>query len=449
MRKQMMRNKIACAAAFYALMTGSAQAQVFHPESFTLKNGMEVVVLPNHRAPVITHMLWLKAGAMEDPMGKSGIAHFQEHLMFKGTKKRKEGEYSKTISRLGGQENAFTSYDYTAYYATVGKEYLPLVMDLESDRLGNWQISEKQLNAEKLVILKERQQTVDNEPISRFWEQMNTMLFKGHPYARPVIGWQNEIEKLSLVDIQAFHKKYYAPNNIVVVISGDVTAVEVKPLAEKYYENLQAFPTDHVTGQVEKAKTEQQIEKTSSQVKETLWSMHYLAQPANKETIKQSDSLSVLAKILGDNRIGHLYRRLVMQEKIATNASVSFDPIARGPVRFSIVVTPAPHADVSKIEKVVQEEIAAVTTKPIAASEVKNATQAMNIETIYARDSVTGPAMIVGKALTSGLDVETIESWPTRIEKVTTEDVQEGAKKLFETQKPTIAILKPETREKK
>ncbi len=439
----MMRAACCVAVLFFSW---PASAQVFNPESFTLKNGMQVVVLPNHRAPVITHMLWLKTGSVEDPKGKSGIAHFQEHLMFKGTKTRKDGEYSKIISRMGGEENAFTSYDFTAYYATFGKENLEQVMALEADRLGNWRISQKQVDSEKLVILKERQQNVDNEPSPRFWEEMNAELFRGHAYARPVIGWKNEIENLSKADIEHFHEKYYAPNNIIAVISGDVTAAEIKPLAEKYYASLKPFPSvDPMMGELEKVEIERRLERTSPQVKETVWSMHFLTLPARSETIAQSDALSVLAKIMGDSRIGHLYRRLVRQEKLATNASISFDPVSRGWTRFSIVVTPSPTADLAKIEAIVREEIAKITAKPLPDSDIKNAVQAMDIETVYARDSVMGPAMIVGEALTSGLDLETIESWPIRIRAVNAAAVQDAANRLFDTQKPLIAVLKPET----
>lgn len=441
----MLKSKFLLGVAMIAVLAAPAAAQVFHPESFTLKNGLQVVVVSNHRAPVVTHMLWLRAGASQDPWGKSGIAHFQEHLMFKGTKNHAEGDYSRMISERGGRQNAFTSQDFTAYYATIGKDDLPIVMDLEADRLANWQVTQKQVDAEKKVIIKERQQTVENEPIQSFWEEVSSQLYVNHPYQRPTIGWPKEIAGLDKKSIEDFHAAYYAPDQMILVLSGDIDKAEAQQLAEKYYSGLR--PSGKKAPETPEAiplTAKRRIVKTSPQVKEVLWSMHYLTDPARPETIAVSDAQSVLAKMLGDNRIGRLYRRLVKQEKLATSASISFDPIARGKTRFMIMVVPKPDSDLTKIESIVREETAAIAAKAPTAKEVGDATQAMQIETIYARDGVMTPAMVIGESLVAGLDLETIESWPTRIQKVTPEDVQNAAKNLFELQTPLIAVLKPE-----
>ncbi|MDB5477567.1 MAG: peptidase [Alphaproteobacteria bacterium] len=440
-----MRNKFLAGILGVFLLAQPARAQVFYPESATLKNGLQVVVLPNHRAPVVTHMLWFKAGAMDDPWGVSGIAHFLEHLMFKGTKLHPEGDYSKIISRMGGEENAMTTYDFTAYYATVGKEYLEEIIQLESDRLANWQVTDEQVARERQVILKERQQRTENDPVAAFFENVNALLYTNYPYQRPVIGWRSEMEKLSRTDAENFVKTHYAPNNAILVVSGDVTLADVTVLAEKYYGKLP--PRDipkRAFGETIQLESRRLIESTSPLVKETIWSRHRLVPPARPQNIADSDALLVLDKILGDNRIGRLYRRLVVKDKIATSASISFDPDGIGPQRFALAATPAPDIALDKIEQAMNDEIDRLVTLGVSEDEVKKAAGALEIEAVYARDSVMGPAMAVGSALTSGLDLATIEAWPKRMQNVTKAQVDKAAKELFASKDIWVtAILHP------
>ncbi len=208
---------------------------VFQPETFTLANGLQGVVVTNRRAPVVLHMMWYKVGAADEPPGKSGIAHFLEHLMFKGTKALPSGMFSKIVANNGGQENALTSADYTAYYQSVARDRLETVMKIEADRMVNLDIAEKEVEAERKVILEERRQRTENSPRSILWEQANAALYLNHPYRIPTIGWQHEMEGLTKADAMAFYRRWYAPNNAVLVIAGDVTAADVRPLAEKYY----------------------------------------------------------------------------------------------------------------------------------------------------------------------------------------------------------------------
>lgn len=437
--------RAACGIAFGLFLTSGASAQVFNPQTMTLKNGLQIVVLPNERAPVITEMLWIKSGATDDKLNHSGAAHFMEHLMFKGTKNHADGDYSKIISHLGGTENAFTTQDYTAFYATFGKQHLPTVMALEADRFANWIVTAKQVASERLVILKERQQMTDNDPLSLFWEKVNKLLYIDPPYNRPVIGWKDEMEKLDKKIVEDYYKDHYTPQNAVLVLSGAVTLDEIKPLLEK---NFGAVPSGGETPTlppvVLPSKGVKLLNMASPLVQETIWSRHYLTMPARPKTIAQSDALIVLSKIFGDNRIGRLYRRLVVQDKIATSASVSYEALGKGPARWSIIVTPKPGVANTKIERAVNQEIAKILKKGVTRDEVANATQALEIDMIYARDSVSGPAMIVGKALSVGLDLATIENWPQRMRAVTKEAVAEQARLLFKSQKPLTAILVPE-----
>lgn len=441
-----MRSKF-LAALLCGFVVTSAHAQVFYPQSAMLDNGMQIVVLSNHRAPVITEMVWIKAGAKDDPWGKSGAAHFLEHLMFKGTKNRKDGEYSRLISERGGTENAFTTQDYTAYYASIGKEHLKLVAELEADRLASWQVNDAQVAGERDVILKERQQNTDNQPVALFFEQVNAVSYPNHPYQRPVIGWRSEMETLDRTTEENFFRTHYRPEHMAWVVSGDVTLDEIMPLAKATFGKLsRGKDTPHVLPQAQPLRAPINLHETSKLAKESLWSWQVSAQPARPDTIKQSDALLVLAKIFGDGRTGRLYRRLVVQDKIASSAGASYDPLAVGPTHFSIGITPHPDVAVEKIEHAVQEEIALLLKKGVTAAEVKNATDALQIDAVYARDSVTYPAMAVGQALMSGLDLKTIEAWPQRMQDVTQKDIAAAAQTVFgaEAPKPVTALLQPE-----
>lgn len=433
---------IVCALCFFA---APVSAQVFHPETMRLENGMTVVVLPNHLAPVVTHMLWFKVGAADDPWGKSGIAHFLEHLIFKGTPKYPEGMYSRIIAQQGGQENAFTSYDYTAYYATIGTEHLEKIMMLEADRFQNWQVTEEQVARERDVVLKERQQVIENNPTRHFFEDVQAVMYPNSPYQRPIIGWAAEIADLQKKDAEDFVRRSYAPNNAILILSGDVTLKDIAPMVRRHYGPIAARPVPKRNRpQAMSTPSTLFIEKQSELVDEVIWSRHRLVAPARPDTIARSDAQTVLAKILGDSRIGRLYRRLVIEEKLASNASVSFDPIQLDATRFAIVVTPLPDTDMDAMVAIIDDEIEKIRVSGVTKDEVAQATQALDIETIYARDSVQGPAQIVGAALTSGLDIKTVELWPTRIRSISKKDVDAAAAELFALDKPWVtAILRP------
>ena len=234
-----------CASALLTavLVAGKGQiseAAVFNPETFTLDNGMQVVVITNRRAPVVTHHVWYRIGSSDSPPGKSGLPHFHEHLMFKATKDLASGEFSKEVARNGGNENAFTGPDYTGYFQTIAKDRLELVMRMEADRMTNLVLAEDEVLRERDVVLEERSMRVDNNPSARFSEQMNAAQFLHHPYRMPVIGWRHEIEAYTREDSLEFYRTWYAPNNAILLVAGDIDAAELKPLAEKYYGSIPA-----------------------------------------------------------------------------------------------------------------------------------------------------------------------------------------------------------------
>src|SRR5688572_24669827 len=222
-------------ALCFLLLVAPAQAKTFNAQSFMLDNGLQVVVIPNHRAPVVTHMIWYKVGAADEDPGHSGLAHYLEHLLFKGTAKIPPGEFSKKVRTLGGNDNAFTGYDYTAFHESIARQYLPDVMEMEADRMLNTNPPPEHYASEKEVVIEERRQRTENDPRALFGEQMRKTLFGPHPYGKPVVGWMEEITTYEWPDVKKFYERWYAPNNAILVVSGDITAEELKPLAEKFY----------------------------------------------------------------------------------------------------------------------------------------------------------------------------------------------------------------------
>ena len=281
------------AVAAFLLLSQSAEAKTFNAETFTLENGLQVVVLPNHRAPVVTHMIWYKFGAADEKPGESGVAHFLEHLMFKGTPKVPDGKFSTTIKKLGGTDNAFTSHDYTGYYQNVPREHLAKAMEMESDRMMNLVLKEEQIASEREVIIEERRQRVDNTPQAKFQEQLMTALFVNHPYSTPIIGWLHEMKELTREEVLSYYNIWYAPNNAILIVSGDVTAAELKPLAEKYYG---ALPVREVPQRLRPRPApivaEHQIIMQDPRIGQPSASKHYRV-PHGRE------AMEVLAQILG------------------------------------------------------------------------------------------------------------------------------------------------------
>ena len=411
-----------CLLFFYPF---TAQAQVFEPEFFTLDNGLRAVVVSNDRAPVVTHMVWYGVGRRDEPYGKSGLAHFLEHLMFKGTPTVPDAQFSKIITSLGGRDNAFTAQDYTAYFQSIAKNHLSTVMAMEADRMTNLAITPEIVEAERKVIMAERNQRIDNDPINAFWEDVSNVLFVNHPYSIPVIGWAHEIEQLTYDDVIRFYKRWYAPNNATVILSGDITTDEARSLIKQHYGVIPVTDLPpRKTYAVAAVNTEKAITKHSDKIKQRLWSRHYIAPSASNEMILAADSLEVAARILGGDPTSRLYQSLVVDQKLATQASVSYRAEGLGPQRFTVLATLADgiseQAVIAAVDQIFDQFIAEGPTE----EELNDAVQGMTIEAIYARDSLQGPAMILGRSLLSGLDLNTIEAWPTRLQQVSQESIK-------------------------
>ena len=422
-------------------------AAVFNPETFTLKNGMQVVVVNNPRVPVVTHMVWYRVGSADEGPGESGIAHFLEHLMFKGTKKLPNGEFSKIVARNGGQENAFTSYDYTAYYQTIAVDRLERVMAMEADRMTNLVITPDQVEPERQVVIEERRMRTDNNPGAVLGEHINAALFLNHPFRNPIIGWRHDIDALDLKRILAFYKRFYRPNNAILVVAGDITAEKLKPLAEKYYGVIPAGPpVTRARAKEPPQKAARRVIRTDARVRQASLRRTYLADSFLWGERANSYPLEVLANIIGGGASSRLYRKLVIEDKLAVSAGGYYSGDDRGPGQFSIYASPMAGVTMEKLEAAIDAEIAHILKDGVTDDELKRAKERMQAEAVYARDSLAGGARSLGSALAVGIPVAEVEAWPERIGAVTTAAILEAARDTFKIERSVTGQLLPEHR---
>jgi len=422
------------------------EAGIFNPETFTLDNGMQVVVIPNHRVPVVTQMVWYKVGAADEGPGESGIAHFLEHLMFKGTPKFPGGAFSTIVAQNGGQQNAFTSYDYTAYFQTVARDRLELMMELEADRMTNLELSEKDVVTEREVVIEERRSRIDNNPSARLREQRNAVLYLNHPYRRPVIGWHHEIAGLDYDRIIAFYKKWYAPNNAILVVAGDITAEELKPLAEKYYGVIPRADTPPRQWLAEPPQqAARTVELRDPRVRQPSWQRTYVAPSYQYGETQYAEALEVMADIIGGKSTSRFYRSLVIDQGIAVSAGAYYSPQDRGPGQLTVYASPAPGVSVEEVGAAIDAEIAKLLADGVTDDEVELAVNNMKASAIFARDSLSTGARVLGAALATGQTIDHVESWTERVAAVTPEDILEAARYAFDERRSVTARLLPST----
>jgi zinc protease len=423
------RSGLALAVAFAAAaFVPVSEAAVFDPETFTLDNGMQVVVVTNRRAPVVSHHVWYKVGSADSPPGKSGLPHFLEHLMFKGTENLAPGEFSQIVARNGGNENAFTGDDYTGYFQTIARDRLELVMEMEADRMTNLRLSEPEVLLERDVVLEERSQRVDNDPGALLGEQLGNSQFLHHPYRLPIIGWRHEIASYTMADALAFYEQWYAPNNAILIVAGDVDAEEIRPLAEKYYG---VIPPRDVPARVRLKEPPQRAARDvvlrHDRVRQPSWIRSYLAPSFNVGASEHAYPLEVLSEILGGTSTSRLYRSLVIDQRLATSAGSYYRASALDHGTFRIYASPRPGVTLEQLEDAVEAELAKLKTEPVTPEEVERATGRMVAEATYARDSLSTAVRSFGVALATGRTVEDVEAWPERIAAVTAEAVNAAA----------------------
>jgi len=429
---------------FSVAISSSGVAGVFNPQTFTLKNGMQVVVVENHRVPVVSHMMWYKVGSADEAPGKSGVAHFFEHLMFKGTKKFPGNIFSTRVARNGGRENAFTSHDYTAYYQSIAVDRLPMVMEMEADRMRGLVLSDKDIEPERLVVLEERRERTENNPAALLGEHVNAALYLNHPYQRPIIGWPNEIKALSRADLRAFYRYWYAPNNAVLIVAGDITAKTLRPLAEKYYGTIPRGPEiKRVRPQEPRHVASREVTLRDKRVRQPSWSRVFLAPSYSTGDSKHAYALQVLSEILGGGATSPLHRSIVVDKKLAVAAGASYDPDNLGPSKFQFYASPRAGVPMATLAKAMAAEIRKVVTKGVTAKAVSRAKKRMQDAAIYARDSLRTGAHVLGGAITTGRRIEDVEEWPERIAAVTHAQVQAAAKAVLKDNQSVTAYLLP------
>lgn len=423
---------LAVTATPYLLSPAGAAEPV---TTFTLDNGLDVVVIEDHRAPVVVQMIWYQVGAADEPRGNSGIAHFLEHLMFKGTEKVGPNEFSAILEAQGGDDNAFTSWDYTAYYQRVAADRLDMVMELEADRMRNLRLTEDDVVTEREVILEERAQRTESDPGSLLTEQMRAAQFLNHPYGIPVIGWRQEVEKLSRENALSYYKRFYAPNNATLVIAGDVTPDQVKVLAEKYYGPL--APSDGIVPrdrpQEPPQLAERRITLADERVSEPYLYRTYLAPERDPGNQKEAAALTILARLLGgDGQTSVFARALQFDRQVAVFSSAFYDGSVIDDATFGLVAVPAPDVSLQTLEADMDAVIAdflKTGPDPAALERIRMQVRAADI---YDRDDIFALANRYGEGLSVGLSIEDIESWDEALGAVTAEDVMAAATKVFD-----------------
>lgn len=401
---------------------------VFHPETCQLDNGLDVVLVQNHRAPVVSHWLWYRVGTADSPPGKSGLPHFLEHLMFKGTERIPPGQFSKIVARNGGSDNAFTSYDYTAYFQMIAKDRLALVMEMEADRMTNLRLDDSTVDPERAVIVEERRQRIDNDPNSLLFEQLSVLQYLHHPYRLPVIGWMHEIESYRREDAEAFYRQWYAPNNAALVVVGDVTMDELRPLAEQHYGGIPPRNLPPRWRPMEPPQhAERRVELADARVRQPSLIRSYLAPSLASPDSQHAYPLVVLAELLGGGDTSRLYRRLVVEEALAVGAGASYTPTMRDSAVLRISASPREGVDLDALEAGLDAELERLLCDGVPEEELARTRRRLLAEAVYARDSLNSAAHALGATLAIGLTPVDLEAWPRRIAAVTTEDLAAAA----------------------
>lgn len=432
---------LGAAALALGAVAAAAEEQV---SSFTLDNGLQLVVIEDHRAPAVMQMIWYRAGSADEQPGTSGIAHFLEHLMFKGTETVGPKQFSQIVEALGGSDNAFTSYDYTAYYQRVSAENLDRVMQMEADRMRNLVLSESDVDTERSVILEERAQRVDNDPGALFNEQRMAAQFLNHHYGTPVIGWRQEMEGLSREDALAWYRKYYAPNNAVLVVAGDVTPEGVKALADEYYGPLAPTPGlgPRLRPQEPPQIAARRVEYSDPRVARPYVSRSYLAPERDPGQQSQAAALTILAALLGGNpQTSVLGRKLTIESNKALYASAWYDGTSLDRTTFGMMVMPAPDVSLADAEAAMDRAVAEFMEEGIDPEQFQRVMTQVRASEIYARDSVDGLARRYGEALTSGLTIADVQDWPQVLQSVTMPDVMAAARQVLDQRRAVTGWL--------
>ncbi|MBO0741116.1 MAG: insulinase family protein [Hyphomicrobiaceae bacterium] len=431
------------ATAAYAPVRAEPQRRA---SEFWLDNGMQVVVVPDHRAPVVTHVVWYRVGGADNASGQSGIAHFLEHLMFRSTKKLKSGELERTVSRLGGRDNAVTSHDATYYFQRLPNEHLKTAMVMEADRMRNLNLVEAEVAAERDVVLQERRSVVDSKPLAILDELINANLYLNHPYRIPVLGWEHEMKKLNREAAIAFYRRYYAPNNAILVVAGDVTPDQVKKLAQDVYGPIRRQP-----GASREARPSEppqrgvrRIELKDARVNNLALQRYYMTPSYKSAEGNEAEALDTLSIILGDGPTSRLYRQMVEEKNIAANAGASFSAVALDGGTLTLYAVAGDGVKSEALEQSLDASIAQFIKDGPSEEELEQAKNSMIASYIYSADNQAGLAQRYGSNLVIGRSIADIEEWPNKVGQVTAADVKKVAAKYLVIESSVTGYLIPE-----
>ena len=427
------------------LLAVPASAELYGAQGSMLANGMQIVAVPNHRSPVVSHMVWYRAGAADEPPGASGIAHFLEHLMFKGTPKYPDGIMDEVVARNGGDQNAFTSHDYTAYYQNIAVDRLALVMEIEADRMRNLILDPKEVATEREVIIEERRMRVSNQPAAILDERLDAALWLTNRYGIPVLGWEQEMRGLSREDAFAFYHRFYAPENAILVVSGDITLEQLKPLADKYYRSIPRVGEPNARQRSADLDATANVSVTYSdvRVRQPQWWRKWIAPSYNAGNKADVYPLTIFDSIVGSGSTSKLYRALVIDRKVAAGVGVSYDSAAVSYGTFSISMSPSPGVSIEQVQAALEEELAKILKDGISDADVARAKERILAGLVFAKDSSLGAAQGVGGMLVVGVPLEEIEDLPERLRAVTADQVRSAARKVIVQSASGTAILLP------
>ena len=433
-----------------ASFTSAAVAQDDAVTTFTLDNGMEVVVVEDNRAPVVQHMLWYRAGSADEPVGSSGVAHFLEHLLFKATDTLKDGEFSAIVAANGGRDNAFTSYDYTAYFQRVAADRLGLMMQMEADRMRNINFTDENVATERDVILEERNQRTDSNPRALFGEQMNAAQYLNHRYGVPIIGWRHEMETLDRDDALGFYDTYYYPNNAILVVSGDVDADEVRALAETHYGVIPANPDlpERIRSAEPPQTAERRLIYRDARVAQEYVSRSYLAPERDPGAQRAAAALTLLAEVLGGGQTSYMTEKLQFESQKAVFSGAFYRGVSLDDTTFDVVIVPAPGVSLEEAETAMDETLVQFLVDGVDAEQLDRIKYQLRASQIYARDDVDRIARRYGAALSVGLTVDDVQAWPDILQSITTDEIMAAARDVLDRNASVTGWLtRPDTSE--
>ncbi len=402
-------------------------------------------MLPSRRAPIVTQVLVYKVGSADEKFGHTGVAHFLEHMMFKGTDRIAAGEFSRIVSRNGGRDNAYTTYDSTGYHQTVAPDRLEMVMRMEADRMTGLRIAEKDLISERQVVLEERRARTDNVPAALLDEAVREQLFGRHkPYAMPIIGYADDIKKLSITELATFYRRFYSPGNAVLIVAGETTTEAVRKLAEKHYGPIPSRKVEARRRPAQGAQDlPQRVSRADVRVVEPRWSRDWLAPSYRVGETKYAHALQVLARLFGGSETSRLWRSMVADAGLALSASAAYSPASLGLTSFGIGIHPAPTRTVAEIETAVNFEVRKLIDDGVTAEEVERAQNQLLAAAIYAQDSLASGPRLYGAVLSTGGTVADIDAWPERIAAVTPADVSAAAQLVWRDSGAVTSLLTP------